>query len=102
MAIPEWKVHNAAGEYKACCKDVEDAGFLAELYGKGACIKNRSWGSRPLYTVGDEMGGPDVIAQAVLQRCNELRAQYLAQDERDHAALTHRQTMARRTAMSRE
>ena len=102
MAIPEWKVHNAAGEYKASCKDVADAGFLAEHYGKGACIKNRSWGGRSLYTVGNEMVGPDAIAQAVFQRCNELRDQSLAQDKRDNEDRIDRQTTARRTAMSRE
>jgi hypothetical protein len=76
-ASPEWKVHNAAGEYKACCKDVEDAGVLAELYGVGAFIKNRSWDSKPLYTVR-EFVGPDVIAQTVHARCLELKAQYEA------------------------
>lgn len=77
-ATPEWKVHNAAGEYKACCKDVEDAGFLAELYGVGAFIKNK-WrgGSEKLYVVR-EMVGPDVIAKAVHRRCEEISAAYAA------------------------
>lgn len=73
-ASPEWKVHNAAGEYKACCKDIEDAGVLAELYGIGACIKNRGWGSKPLYVVRD-MIGPDMIAREVFRRCDELSAE---------------------------
>lgn len=71
-ATPEWKVHNAAGEYKAACKDVEDAGILAEIYGPGAVIKNRGWGSKALYTVGAEIVGPDVIARAVHARCEAL------------------------------
>lgn len=75
-ATPEWKVHNAAGEYKACCKDVEDAGVLAELYGVGACIKNRMWSARPLYTVGMESVGPDAVAKIVFARCEALKAEY--------------------------
>ena len=89
---PEWKVHDAAGEYKACCKDVADAAFLAERYGKGAHIKHRSWGARPLYTVDDEMVGPDVIAQAVFKRCNELRDRTIAQDKKDNAERVYRQS----------
>jgi hypothetical protein len=77
-ASPEWKVHNAFGEYKACCKDVEDAGMLAELYGVGAFIKNK-WrgGNEKLYVVA-EMIGPDAIAQAVFKRCEEIHAAHEA------------------------
>lgn len=80
-ATPEWKVHNAAGEYKACCKDVEDAGFLAELYGVGAFIKNK-WrgGSEKLYVVR-EFIGPDAIAQAIFKRCDEINARYVEKQE---------------------
>lgn len=77
-ASPEWKVHNANGIYKACCKDLEDAGVLAELYGQGATIRNRSWSSKPLWTVGAEMVGPDVIAQSIIAKCEELRAFHAA------------------------
>lgn len=76
-ASPEWKVHNAAGEYKACCKDVEDAGFLAELYGVGSFIKNKWQGSGKLYVVR-EMIGPDAIAQAVFAECERQRAAHEA------------------------
>jgi len=76
-ATPEWKVHNAAGEYKAACKDIEDAGFLAEIYGVGACIKNKYWDRKPLYVVR-EMIGPDAIAKAVIARCEELKAEHEA------------------------
>lgn len=77
-ASPEWKVHNAAGEYKACCKDVEDAGVLAELYGVGAFIKNK-WrgGTEKLYVVR-EFIGPDAIAAAIFKRCDEIDAKHAA------------------------
>lgn len=77
-ATPEWKVHNAAGEYKAACKDVEDAGVLAEMYGPGAFIKNK-WrgGNEKLYVVHN-LVGPDVIAQEVFRRCEEISAAHKA------------------------
>lgn len=38
-ASPQWKVYNAAQEYKAACKDVEDAACLVSLYGDGGTIR---------------------------------------------------------------
>ena len=38
-ACPKWKIYNAAKEYRASCKDVEEAAVLVAFMGKGATIR---------------------------------------------------------------
>jgi prefoldin subunit 5 len=74
-ATPEWKVHNAAGEYKAACKDIEDAACLVGLYGNGAFIKNRWRHPGKLWVEGSEEVSAsesyDQVAQTVWERCEK-------------------------------
>lgn len=69
-ASPQWKVYNAAKEYKAACKDAEDAACLVALYGDGATI--RAEHTIVLWTEGAEdqpaSESYDHVAETVHQR----------------------------------
>lgn len=75
-ASPQWKVYNAAKEYKAACKDVEDAACLIAFYGDGATI--RAEHTIILWTEGAEQQPAsesyDFVAETVFHRLEERRA----------------------------
>ena len=78
-ATPEWKVHNAAGEYKAACKDIEDAACLVGLYGHGAYIANRWRYKGKVWHEGYESVSAsesyDEVARTVWKRCDKYSAE---------------------------
>jgi prefoldin subunit 5 len=92
-ASPEWKVYNAAGEYKACCKDIEDAAALVALYGNGACIKNPWRKPGKLWVEGSEEVSAaesyDQVAHTVHKRCDDYTAEIEAKRKAVTSARAH-------------
>ena len=84
---PQWKVYNAAKEYKAACKDVEDAACLIALYGNGATIRIEH--TLVMWTEGAEdqpaSESYDHVAETVHRRLGEHRQKITAKRNQEAA-----------------
>lgn len=87
-ASPSWKVYNAAKEYRAACKAIEEAAVLVAFLGDGATIRCEH--SLVVWTEGaeDQSAGEsyDHVAEVASRRLEERRG-VVAKKRRSDAAV---------------